>query len=164
MRACPSVNAASVEDCEEIRFFFLLPTRATSSHSALPYVYQDRRFKFIPVAPQRWLRHGTAAACIVARLFGGSTGCNILRHRARSLEYRCPRFYGFSSAHGTRYFLRVPRPFLGRHVYFRSPTMVIPRSKFPSGCIRSHQKARNLEFDHIDTRGQHKHRNNLPNV
>lgn len=101
-------------------------------------VYQDRRFKFILVVPVRY----APLARIVTRLFGGATGCNILRHRARSLEYRCSHFCGFSSAHGTRYFFGE---FFGSFlaVTFTSDHgghIIIPRSKFLSSIFASYRQ------------------------
>lgn len=144
-------------------FFFSLALPGNKFSFRAPCVYQDRRFKFIPVAP---LRHAPLAH-IVARLFGGATGCNILRHRARSLEYRCPRFCGFSSARGARYFLRL-RSFHGPSLAgtFISALRPDVPIEISVGQFRSTKKLfRNLEFDSIRYAiVASKHRNNLPNV
>jgi len=131
-----------------------------------PCIYQDRRFKFIPVVPVRY----APLARIVTRLFGGATGCNILRHRARSLEYRCSHFCRFSSAHETRYFLRLGE-FLGSFlaVTFTSDLddrIIIPEVEISVVDIRvvspeSYSATSNLI---TSIREDSKHRNNLPNV
>lgn len=148
-----------MEDCEGIRFFSFFPHSPGNKFSfRASCVYQDRRFKFIPVAP---VRHAPLVARIVARL--SSEVQYIETSGARGLEYRCPRSCGFSSARGTRYFLAA-RIFLGPSSaatpfsHFRSPAALLFRARnFHFGHSRrfpTKKLFRNLEFDYIDMRGQ----------
>lgn len=138
--------------------FLFFPPGATSSHSAL------RAFIKI-VDSNLFLSRHAPLARIVARLFGGATGCNILRHRARSLEYRCPRFCGFSSAHGTRYFFCGSEslgPFLAdTFISVRQPYYLVRNFRWASFAPKSYSATSNLI---ISIREDGKHRNNLPNV
>jgi len=135
------------------------------------YVYQARRFKFIPVA--------LAAACTAdARIVPAASsevrlGCAIYWDIGQSLEYRCPRFAGFPVC-GTklRYFLRGSKPsslslslslgLLGR--YGLLPQHEIEtlragtRNRVPA---KSYSATSNLI---TSIRKDNKHRNNLPNV